>query len=212
MFDKVYLIKSISAVTNYNSSSCLIKNSFKYVQKLCRYYLNFYIKVGKAMKLRKYKHQMFKNKWLKILSMSIFSVSLLFKLRYCESAGSRVVTKCAPNSLSWRKVLKMSTPFFHFLFVLEAFMMEPISISPRSSSWETAKALVHVRDSQAQSHVVSKKVLQVLAHKILPDINSTFHLVFSLFFFLDFLTVSRGTAVRYRGSSHNFRLFPIFAN
>ena len=63
-----------------------------------------------------------------------------------------------------------------------------------------------------QSHVVSKKVLQVLAHKILPDINPTFHLVFSLFFFLDFLTVSRGTAVRYRGSSHNFRLLPIFAN
>ena len=25
MFDKVYLIKSISAVTNYNSSSCLLK-------------------------------------------------------------------------------------------------------------------------------------------------------------------------------------------
>ena len=26
MFDKVYLIKSISAVTNYNSSSCFIRN------------------------------------------------------------------------------------------------------------------------------------------------------------------------------------------
>ena len=29
MFDKVYLIKSISAVTNYNSSSCLNKDLFK---------------------------------------------------------------------------------------------------------------------------------------------------------------------------------------
>ena len=27
MFDKVYLIKSISAVTNYNSSSCLLQIS-----------------------------------------------------------------------------------------------------------------------------------------------------------------------------------------
>ena len=33
MFDKVYLIKSISAATNYNSSSCLFKSDKKSVKK-----------------------------------------------------------------------------------------------------------------------------------------------------------------------------------
>ena len=37
MFVKVYLIKSISAVTNYNSSSCLL--DMEEVQRLCQFKL-----------------------------------------------------------------------------------------------------------------------------------------------------------------------------
>ena len=70
-------------------------------------------------------------------SMSISSQCLLFRLRNCESAGSIVVTKCAPNSLK-KSAGKVNT-LHAILFGLEA-----ISIYSRCSSWKSVKALVHV--------------------------------------------------------------------